>query len=437
MTKILNEINQRGAFFSPPGKGKDEFNFKTLPDEVFHSCRLTILETHLGADAQIASAPSLGDSGDLTTSVEWNCTGSGMVKYQMEAFTFPALELGSAASGSVARQMTDFLPSANGFNFDNQFEQVQPYKLMGNYRWGDASKGLCGGMVYAALDYFSAGLEIPTIPKEDSSATFGSPIRGPVFDHIGKRLFSSFDVPMGVWNYVELMNPKFPNFRKRNSRLGIEPESRAWRMVRQEWPIIKRKLDTGQPCPLGLIRIISNDITRLGEHHQVLAYGYDLVENDLTLFIYDPNYHHDDHIKLILNIANPEQVIPVSYSDGKDVFCFFATNYTFTMPPGKGTIPGRTILFEDENFCGKSIDVIHANPDLRAFKEGNFDDRTSSLVILSGKWSFYRKPDFTEPFMRGKEPLVLSQGSYEKVADIGIGDNQITSLKEIEQRGDN
>ena len=244
-------------------------------------------------------------------------------------------------------------------------------------------------------------------------------------------MFSSFDLPTGVWNFIELMQPDFPDFQAQKGVLGLAPRSRAWRMVRQEWPGIKAKLDAGQPCPLGLICIKSTDLKRLGENHQVLAYGYDMVGNDLTLFIYDPNIHDDNDITLKLNIADPEHKTSVTYSGQENVNCFFHTNYTFSMPPTTATIPGRIILFEDENYCGRSIDVVHANPDLSTFKQGNFDNRTSSFVILSGKWSFYQNPGFDAPFMHGEVPLVLGPGNYKHGVDYGIQDDQLSSLKEV------
>jgi hypothetical protein len=431
MTKIFNETCKHGAFFSTRERGNDTFQIHIPQDEVFHSCRLTILETHLGAKAQIAAQPSPGDAGDLEVVVKWQCQGSGMVRYQLEAFAIPDGSIPSDGKASAIRQMTDFLPSLNGFHFDNSFEAVPPLKIIGDLRYGDASKGLCGGMVYAALDYFIAGLDLPKIPKEDLSQKYGSPMHGPLFDYIGKRLFSSFDPPAGVWNFIELMHADFPDFKARKGALGLDPRSRAWRMVRQEWPNVKTKLDFGQPCPLGLICVVSNDLKRLGENHQVLAYGYDLVGNDLTLFIYDPNYHDDNDITLKLNIADPEHKTSVTYSKPKNVYCFFQTNYTFTIPPDSAPIPGRIILYEDENYCGRSIDVLHANPDLRTFKDGNFDDFTSSFVILSGNWNFYRQPDFGNPFMHKGVPLVLGPGTYSRVVDSGIQDNQLSSLKEV------
>ncbi len=434
MTRILNQICQRGILFPSVKQRQDSFPILISPGEVFHSCRLTILDTHLGGDATIVAQPAAGQMGKAEIVVEWQGLASATVQYQVEAFSCPSPGSAEAGKESVTRQMTDFLPGINGFHFDNLFEAVPPLTLIGELKYGDASKGMCGGMVYAALDYFNAGLEIPSIPDQDISLRYRSPLHGPVFDYIGKRLFSSFDLPAGVLNYVELMQPNFPDAQARRGSLGLAPRSRAWRMVRQEWPIIKRRLDVGQPCPLGLVCVRTTEISRLGENHQVLAYGYDLAGDDLMLFIYDPNCHDRNDITLELNIGDPEHKTDVAYSgpEKKKVYCFFQTNYSFSLPPSNQIPPGRIILFEGENFCGKSIDVVHAHSDLSLFKEGNFNDRTSSVTIMTGNWSFYRDPHFENPFMQGSAPVILGPGSYSRISSLGLPDNAISSLQEVQ-----
>lgn len=169
----------------------------------------------------------------------------------------------------------------------------------------------------------------------------------------------------------------------------------------------------------------------LGENHQVLAYGYELAGDDLTLFIYDPNFHNNDDITLKLKIENPEHKLNISYWDNKPVYCFFQTNYTFSMPPASNSVPGRIILFEDENFCGKSIDIVREHTDLSTHKMGNFNNRTSSFVILSGEWNFYLNAGFDRPVLKNGVPLKLGSGAYKRVTDLGIQDNEITSLKAV------
>jgi hypothetical protein len=225
--------------------------------------------------------------------------------------------------------MTGFIPSRDGFHFDNSFDPVHTITIQtpfGELGVGDASKGLCGGMVYSALDYFNARIGIP--PDQTP------PSDGPLFNYLVERLIISFGIPtLGFMKYVELMNPNFPNFQPIGKKVPLIPISRAWCMVRQEWPAIKKNLDAGHACPLGLVEVISTDVTRLGENHQVLACGYDLVDDNLTVFIYDPNFSDDDTVTLKLNISDPNQAVNVTYSKGNTIHCFFHTDYTFLMPP--------------------------------------------------------------------------------------------------------
>ena len=71
------------------------------------------------------------------------------------------LRAGDAEGGVVAPTdvVSGFLPSRNGFAFANDFPHV-PAKtidlVVTKVPLGDASNGLCGGMVYAALDLFVA-----------------------------------------------------------------------------------------------------------------------------------------------------------------------------------------------------------------------------------------------------------------------------------------
>ena len=426
MTKYMNETRQHGGLWSPGTSGIDTFTATPPPGEGFYSCRLTILAGNQQADARITSQPGLGQSGTLEITVGWKCDLLSIVQYQIEAFSSPISPAPSPNAPSLTSQTSGFMASTNGFHFDNSFPAVPDlvfHTLLGDLKIGNAANGLCGGMVYAALDYFNAGLTIPP----DSSP----PGSGGLFDYIVKRLFSSFDLPAGVLRYIELMNPMVPDGQMRVGKTGAVMNGRAWVMIRQEWPVIKMKLDTGQACPLGLIRVKSTDLSQLGQNHQVLATGYDLKDNNLTLSIYDPNYHNADTVTLGMNLSDPQHATPVTYSTGEPLYCFFHTNYAFSMPPGETAIPGRIILFEDKDFGGKLIDIESANPDLSTIQLGAFTKQVSSFVILGGNWSFYGSPQFMAPFLHGTAPLVLGPGSYPDVQRVGIQDNAIVSLKAV------
>ena len=136
-------------------------------------------------------------------------------------------------------------------------------------------------------------------------------------------------------------------------------------------------------------------------------------------------------VSCVLDLSNPKLAPTVTYSTGIKVVCFFATNYAFSMPPGDVPNQGRILLFEDRNFGGRSRDIENAHPDLSTINEQNFDERTSSFAILSGNWCFYESPRFENPFMHGSKPLVLGPGSYSWVEDMGIKNDEISSLKVV------
>lgn len=102
-------------------------------------------------------------------------------------------------------------------------------------------------------------------------------------------------------------------------------------MALDEWPAIRAELESGHPSVLGLVRSIDADPRALGRDHQVLAYGYTLDGDALSIAIYDPNHPADDSILLSLSLKDPSVEIPVTYSpnDGP-VYCFIRIPYEAT-----------------------------------------------------------------------------------------------------------
>jgi hypothetical protein len=224
-----------------------------------------------------------------------------------------------------------FTPSTSGFHFANS---GWPHVPVMNIKVGpvsipigDAANGLCGGMAFAARDYFEAG----RTPPETTVA----PGDGPLFGYIARRLIDSFDLagfPPGPTIYLRLMDPLLPDHETWASAIGLVPHSRVWIMIKNEWPKIRSDIDQGRLSPLGLIKVKSANPLNLGRNHQVLAYGYDLDGTALTLHIYDPNYPDDDAVTLSLDIGNPAHPTAVRYSPGETIYCFFRTGYSHKEP---------------------------------------------------------------------------------------------------------
>jgi hypothetical protein len=229
----------------------------------------------------------------------------------------------------VSRSVPGFLPSTLGFRFANDFPHV-PLRYIGfpgfSIPIGDASNGLCGGMVFAARDYF----EKKRPPPDDAIA----PGEGPLFEYLCDRLFDSFNLPSGPVRYLDLMNPVLSDGETILSRLGWLPHGRAWRMVRDEWPKVREEIDGGHPSPLGLIKVKSVDPRQLKEDHQVLAYGYDLTGSNLRLRLYDPNKPGRDDVTMSLSVADPTHPTAVTTSpSGGPVYAFFRVAYAAKSPP--------------------------------------------------------------------------------------------------------
>ena len=162
---------------------------------------------------------------------------------------------------------TPFQPDVHGFHFSNSFD---------NHRWiGPVHinpRGRCGGMSYAALDFFLTETAIPddtTPPPEGSGLS----------TYLSHRQDKSLSNTLDKW--IELsVNP----FGWRTSEFwhwGIQDHS-GGRLEE-----LKSQIDQGRPAVLGLFNA-HNHI----RHHQVLAIGYEGGPGDLAIRVYDPNYPH-------------------------------------------------------------------------------------------------------------------------------------------------
>src|SRR5207253_3158613 len=98
----------------------------------------------------------------------------------------------------ASARVPGFLPSTCGFRFANAFWAQPLFRIplpgLGELRIGDASRGLCGGMVFAARDYFERGCPPP---DDREPPDHGSPL----FGHLVRRLLHSFHLPWGPLRY--------------------------------------------------------------------------------------------------------------------------------------------------------------------------------------------------------------------------------------------
>ncbi|HEY9287537.1 MAG TPA: NBR1-Ig-like domain-containing protein [Candidatus Dormibacteraeota bacterium] len=238
-----------------------------------------------------------------------------------------------AQSNAVA----GFKASVNGLHFINSWPSEPDIVVnvpgLGNVGIGDASNGLCGGMVFTVRDVFQAGL--PPIPD-----TTNPPAQSPLFNYLVSRLFASFNLPFGVLKYFDWMNtPDHDTGVWIVIRRGV-----AWLTIMGEWPAIKADIDSNMLSPLGLVTVYSANPGDVGKNHQVLAYGYDLDDsNQLTLRVYDPNTKPEfaDQVRLVLNLSDPTHTTPIdsNVAINEGVRGFFRVPYLFADPSSLEQVP--------------------------------------------------------------------------------------------------
>ena len=88
-----------------------------------------------------------------------------------------------------------------------------------------------------------------------------------------------------------------------------------------------------------------------------------------------------------------------------------------------GEMP-QIIAFDGSDFTG---DHTHIFGDMA--KLGKWDNRISSLVILSGTWEFFEDDNFT-----GSKKAQLGPGLYPRVTDQGLKGNSISSIRLVSPR---
>ena len=233
-----------------------------------------------------------------------------------------------------------FQATRNGLHFTNSWPSEPDYTLsvLGqNITLGDASNGLCGGMVYTVNDLFQTLLLPPSDTVNPADGT-------PLFNYIVARLTNSFD-EADVNQYLSWIQMS-------DHDTGIA-HGLAWHEITEEWPKIQGDLDAGVPSPLGLVHGqepptvgFFTGMQDLGNCHQVLAWGYDLDGTSLTIHIYDPDNIGDGNT-IALDIGSPGHTTPIAVSNNPSGFFrgFFRTHYEYHDPrtPASGAFIGTVV----------------------------------------------------------------------------------------------
>ena len=205
----------------------------------------------------------------------------------------------------MAKVVTGFSPLDHGFRFVNFFQFSLEFRLplLRPVDLGRIIFGLCGGMCYAALDYFHADVDVPPLDTQPQRGTR-------LYAYLWRRQLRSLVMPKVPLKIMEWMMRS--------------DEDLAQRTAGAEFAKAKRRIDKGEPAVLLLIR--AGGMTSPTQNHQVVATGYELDESSgqAKVFLYDPN--HPGKEPQISFSLDPEEAGP-SQSTEEPLRGFFVLDY--------------------------------------------------------------------------------------------------------------
>jgi hypothetical protein len=190
---------------------------------------------------------------------------------QVHGFQFTNRFAGGSVVAELAAQ--DRLSQLSGLKVPRAVRQLTDLAAGADF-WG--SFGLCGGMSWTALDRYRKGEPIAdtrAIPERDTGL-FRSLVTRQADSMSGRALLER----CLLWQFLPDRAPWWMFWAKGVGRLTVE----------EEWPKLRHLLDSGEPTSLVLIR--NQGIASPGDHHQVLAIGYETSNGAATIELYDPNH---------------------------------------------------------------------------------------------------------------------------------------------------
>jgi len=137
-------------------------------------------------------------------------------------------------------------------------------------------------MAFAALDYWFAGLPVPTHRAEDFGATGVPPAEGRLGVYLRKRDADSF-AALSAREFVRWsLAPDFPTRCHR----GVVDLT-----VEEQFPRLRRSIEAGRPVALGLVAARGLDGNEAARNHQVVAHAYeeDPESGAFRMHVYDPD----------------------------------------------------------------------------------------------------------------------------------------------------
>jgi hypothetical protein len=180
---------------------------------------------------------------------------------------------------------TGFRPSTHGFGFPNSWHDM----VLGVV----ASRGRCGGMVFAALDAFAAGVALPASARASALPVHDSPLARWIW-------WRQVDSVLG---HAASNMARFVGF----TYLPSMASAGIALATRQEMLVLFDALRIGRPVPLGLVSHLG--WPHIARNHQALAYAAEFGDAGVVVRIYDPNHPGRDDVVLWVPMDLSEPVI--------------------------------------------------------------------------------------------------------------------------------
>lgn len=240
---------------------------------------------------------------------------------------------------------TNFSARTHGFPFANSFTntiftlpkgwRVATLLRLGfrgvekNNRISIVSDGLCGGMSFAALDYYYANIPPPEKVESDNlnivfslnAKWFAGNKEEGLISYLHERQLDSFNLTdvFRFFRYIYMPDDD------RSWSKGIQSVT-----LKEQLQKLVHELKAGHPCALALIH--SYKLANFNLNHQVVCYGYKVDENgNVKLEIYDPNFPGEEKILC----CRDKGKYWVYEGDNKKWRGFFVQNYYKVLPPLK------------------------------------------------------------------------------------------------------
>jgi ricin-type beta-trefoil lectin protein len=231
-----------------------------------------ITARHTGKDLEINGGPNARENG--AEAQQWDDWGGDNQKWIL----VPIRNRAWAA-------MTSFNPATQGFRFVNDF--------INDLGSGARSDGLCGGMMYAMLDYYLAGKPIPRI---DYRPAIGTPLQTYLYNRQATLISSNLD------RFADMIAGAGPLAdKKMYFERGLKEET-----LRE----LRAQIDNGMPVVLNLQdpnNVVGHSVLAIG--YDMGAYRGDLGEHmqDLSIYVYDPNHPKETRV-LTPDVANERYI---------------------------------------------------------------------------------------------------------------------------------